>query len=163
MADRIIAMRTTLYDLLQELGSKKEWGHIKSQIGMVGFALHLCDSERSLTRASTSTVLLHRPHPRAGRQARFGPPRLPDQGRSHLCRWFVSLSFLSHLSLSLTSLPPASRRSHPRQRSSPRRVDPRRHQVDAVPSPARTIERTHPQKGEPPNSFCSSLTDDELA
>lgn len=35
MADRIITMRTTLYDLLQELGSKKEWGHIKSQIGMV--------------------------------------------------------------------------------------------------------------------------------
>ncbi|KAK4057799.1 aspartate transaminase aat1 [Microbotryomycetes sp. JL221] len=34
MADRIIGMRTTLYDLLQELGSKKEWGHIKSQIGM---------------------------------------------------------------------------------------------------------------------------------
>ncbi|ORY78870.1 pyridoxal phosphate-dependent transferase [Leucosporidium creatinivorum] len=34
MADRIITMRTTLYDLLNELGSKKEWGHIKSQIGM---------------------------------------------------------------------------------------------------------------------------------
>nr|CRX78991.1 hypothetical protein ls5930a1_00069 [Leucosporidium scottii] len=37
MADRIITMRTTLYDLLQELGSKKEWGHIKSQIGMFCF------------------------------------------------------------------------------------------------------------------------------
>ncbi|SCZ99329.1 BZ3500_MvSof-1268-A1-R1_Chr7-2g09486 [Microbotryum saponariae] len=34
MADRIITMRSQLYDLLQELGSKKEWGHIKSQIGM---------------------------------------------------------------------------------------------------------------------------------
>lgn len=34
MADRIIEMRTTLYDILtKELGSKKEWGHIKSQIG----------------------------------------------------------------------------------------------------------------------------------
>lgn len=34
MADRIINMRSTLYDLLvKELGSKKEWGHIKSQIG----------------------------------------------------------------------------------------------------------------------------------
>ena len=35
MADRIISMRSELYNLLQELGSKKEWGHIKSQIGMV--------------------------------------------------------------------------------------------------------------------------------
>lgn len=35
MADRIITMRSDLYNLLQELGSKKEWGHIKSQIGMV--------------------------------------------------------------------------------------------------------------------------------
>lgn len=38
MADRIIEMRSTLYDLLvKELGSKKEWGHIKSQIGMFCF------------------------------------------------------------------------------------------------------------------------------
>jgi aspartate/tyrosine/aromatic aminotransferase len=40
MADRIIAMRTALYDLLVELGSKKEWGHIKSQIG--SFSVLLC-------------------------------------------------------------------------------------------------------------------------
>ncbi|BGP15452.1 hypothetical protein JCM10213_005132 [Rhodosporidiobolus nylandii] len=37
MADRIISMRSTLYDLLQELGSKREWGHIKSQIGMFAY------------------------------------------------------------------------------------------------------------------------------
>lgn len=38
MADRIINMRSTLYDLLvKELGSKKEWGHIKSQIGAFPF------------------------------------------------------------------------------------------------------------------------------
>lgn len=37
MADRIIGMRSTLYDLLQELGSKKEWSHIKNQIGMFAF------------------------------------------------------------------------------------------------------------------------------
>jgi len=38
MAERIITMRSTLYDLLvNELGSKKEWGHIKSQIGMFCF------------------------------------------------------------------------------------------------------------------------------
>ncbi|GAA6035809.1 hypothetical protein JCM8097_005716 [Rhodosporidiobolus ruineniae] len=37
MADRIISMRTTLYDLLQEVGSKREWGHIKSQIGMFAY------------------------------------------------------------------------------------------------------------------------------
>ncbi|GAA5892254.1 hypothetical protein JCM5296_003218 [Sporobolomyces johnsonii] len=37
MADRIITMRSTLYDLLNELGSKREWGHIKSQIGMFAY------------------------------------------------------------------------------------------------------------------------------
>ncbi|GAA5994431.1 uncharacterized protein JCM10292_002060 [Rhodotorula paludigena] len=37
MADRIIDMRSTLYDLLGELGSKKEWGHIKNQIGMFAY------------------------------------------------------------------------------------------------------------------------------
>ncbi|CAH7686156.1 pyridoxal phosphate-dependent transferase [Phakopsora pachyrhizi] len=39
MADRIIGMRTELYDtLVNELGSKRDWGHIKSQIGMFCFA-----------------------------------------------------------------------------------------------------------------------------
>lgn len=39
MADRIIGMRTTLYDtLVNELGSKRNWDHIKSQIGMFCFA-----------------------------------------------------------------------------------------------------------------------------
>ena len=34
MANRIISMRTALYDILvKELGSKKNWEHIKSQIG----------------------------------------------------------------------------------------------------------------------------------
>ncbi|EGU12946.1 Aspartate aminotransferase [Rhodotorula toruloides ATCC 204091] len=37
MADRIIDMRSTLYDLLKELGSKREWGHIKNQIGMFAY------------------------------------------------------------------------------------------------------------------------------
>ncbi|KNE95468.1 hypothetical protein PSTG_11180 [Puccinia striiformis f. sp. tritici PST-78] len=35
MADRIIGMRTALYDnLVNELGSQRNWGHIKSQVGM---------------------------------------------------------------------------------------------------------------------------------
>jgi len=39
MADRIIGMRTTLYDtLVNELGSQRNWDHIKSQIGMFCFA-----------------------------------------------------------------------------------------------------------------------------
>lgn len=39
MADRIIGMRTALYEtLVNELGSKRNWGHIKSQIGMFCFA-----------------------------------------------------------------------------------------------------------------------------
>ena len=34
MANRIISMRSALYDILvKELGSKKNWEHIKSQIG----------------------------------------------------------------------------------------------------------------------------------
>ncbi|KAH9471832.1 hypothetical protein Pst134EA_033254 [Puccinia striiformis f. sp. tritici] len=39
MADRIIGMRTSLYDtLVNELGSQRNWDHIKSQIGMFCFA-----------------------------------------------------------------------------------------------------------------------------
>ncbi|KAA1139023.1 aspartate transaminase aat1 [Puccinia graminis f. sp. tritici] len=39
MADRIIGMRTALYDtLVNELGSQRNWDHIKSQIGMFCFA-----------------------------------------------------------------------------------------------------------------------------
>lgn len=34
MADRIISMRTRLYDNLVSLGTPGEWSHIKSQIGM---------------------------------------------------------------------------------------------------------------------------------
>lgn len=37
MADRIIAMRARLYDLLVELKTPGEWGHIKSQIGMFSY------------------------------------------------------------------------------------------------------------------------------
>ncbi len=37
MADRIISMRSRLYDLLVELKTPGEWGHIKSQIGMFSF------------------------------------------------------------------------------------------------------------------------------
>ena len=37
MADRIIAMRDRLYNLLIELKTPGEWGHIKSQIGMFSF------------------------------------------------------------------------------------------------------------------------------
>ena len=37
MADRIIAMRTKLYDTLVRLDTPGEWGHIKSQIGMFSF------------------------------------------------------------------------------------------------------------------------------
>lgn len=39
MADRIIGMRTALYDaLVHDFGSKRDWKHIKSQIGMFCFA-----------------------------------------------------------------------------------------------------------------------------
>jgi aspartate aminotransferase len=37
MADRIIAMRERLFDLLVELKTPGDWGHIKSQIGMFSF------------------------------------------------------------------------------------------------------------------------------
>jgi aspartate aminotransferase len=37
MADRIIDMRTKLYDTLVKLETPGEWKHIKSQIGMFSF------------------------------------------------------------------------------------------------------------------------------
>jgi aspartate aminotransferase len=37
MADRIIAMRERLYDLLVQYKTPGEWGHIKSQIGMFSY------------------------------------------------------------------------------------------------------------------------------
>ncbi|EJD03563.1 glutamic oxaloacetic transaminase AAT1 [Fomitiporia mediterranea MF3/22] len=37
MADRIISMRSKLYDILVGLNTPGEWGHIKSQIGMFSF------------------------------------------------------------------------------------------------------------------------------
>lgn len=37
MADRIITMRTALREKLEALGSKHDWSHITSQIGMFAF------------------------------------------------------------------------------------------------------------------------------
>ncbi|KAL8290308.1 hypothetical protein RQP46_003247 [Phenoliferia psychrophenolica] len=37
MADRIISMRSSLFDILKEVGSTRDWKHIKSQIGMFAF------------------------------------------------------------------------------------------------------------------------------
>jgi aspartate aminotransferase len=37
MADRIISMRALLKDNLEKLGSKRDWSHITSQIGMFAY------------------------------------------------------------------------------------------------------------------------------
>jgi aspartate aminotransferase, mitochondrial len=37
MADRIIRMRALLKDNLEKLGSKRDWSHITSQIGMFAY------------------------------------------------------------------------------------------------------------------------------
>lgn len=37
MADRIITMRAALKDNLEKLGSKHDWSHITSQIGMFAY------------------------------------------------------------------------------------------------------------------------------
>jgi len=37
MADRIITMRALLKDNLEKLGSKRDWSHITSQIGMFAY------------------------------------------------------------------------------------------------------------------------------
>ncbi|KAM0746594.1 hypothetical protein T439DRAFT_329698 [Meredithblackwellia eburnea MCA 4105] len=37
MAERIIGMRSQLFDILKEVGSTRDWTHIKSQIGMFAF------------------------------------------------------------------------------------------------------------------------------
>jgi aspartate aminotransferase len=47
MADRIIAMRERLYNLLVELKTPGDWGHIKSQIG---------EQERVLCRSTELTL-----------------------------------------------------------------------------------------------------------
>jgi len=49
MADRIINMRSTLFDLLKEVGSSKDWKHIKSQIGMFAYLVGLPFSSIYLT------------------------------------------------------------------------------------------------------------------
>jgi aspartate aminotransferase len=49
MADRIIGMRSTLFDLLKEVGSKKDWKHIKSQIGMFAYLVSLRNLTFSLS------------------------------------------------------------------------------------------------------------------
>lgn len=77
MADRIIGMRSTLYDILtKELGSKKDWTHIKSQIGQSSLpSLHSLaplPSPSPLLETRTDIVhrrhvRIHRPHPGAGR------------------------------------------------------------------------------------------------
>ena len=41
MADRIISMREKLFDILVDLQTPGEWGHIKSQIGMFRFVIVL--------------------------------------------------------------------------------------------------------------------------
>jgi len=63
MADRIIDMRSTLFDLLQELGSKKKWDHIKNQIGMFAYLVRplLLFLNRSPSRASERALTLRSP------------------------------------------------------------------------------------------------------
>lgn len=105
MADRIIGMRSTLFDLLQELGSKKNWGHIKNQIGMFAYLVRAIPS--SAARDGVLTGLWRARQPTghlagAGGPPRAGAPRLPDARRPHL-----------------------GRRHHQPQRPPPRRVAPR--------------------------------------
>jgi len=49
MADRIISMRTQLVSNLKQLGSKKDWSHITSQIGMFCFTGLTPDQVAQLT------------------------------------------------------------------------------------------------------------------
>lgn len=66
MADRIINMRSALYDILvKELGSKKDWSHIKNQIGtqlQIPFSSSsICIADNDFVMINRN-VLLHRTH-----------------------------------------------------------------------------------------------------
>lgn len=78
MADRIIAMRERLYDLLIELKTPGDWGHIKSQIGMFSFTGSEC--------SSVVCLCLTDPSSRAGTGGPAVGARscVPDSRRSNL-------------------------------------------------------------------------------
>ena len=78
MADRIIAMRERLYDLLVELQTPGEWGHIKSQIGMFSFTGSELREELPHCAALTNSQR------GAGRAAVGVRPRVLDKGRADL-------------------------------------------------------------------------------
>jgi aspartate aminotransferase len=66
MADRIINMRETLYDLLvKDLKTPGEWGHIKSQIGMFRYVIPLVFISDNLISSQCSFTGLTQPQTKA--------------------------------------------------------------------------------------------------
>lgn len=53
MADRIITMRALLKDNLEKLGSKQDWSHITSQIGMFAYTGMTPDEMDRLAKESS--------------------------------------------------------------------------------------------------------------
>lgn len=62
MADRIIKMRALLKENLEQLGSKHDWSHITSQIGMfayTGLKAEQMDALAKEVRLSRTDTLMH--------------------------------------------------------------------------------------------------------
>jgi aspartate/tyrosine/aromatic aminotransferase len=94
MADRIIEMRSLLRKNLEELGSKHDWSHITSQIGM--FAYTGLKPEQMDVLAKEVRLALHSTLPRllpvsvitSSVLTIFTALRLRHQGRPYLRRWY---------------------------------------------------------------------------
>jgi len=81
MADRIITMRALLYENLQKLGSKHDWSHITSQIGMFAYTGLSAEQMDTLAKEVRVVAVL------LGGKAltRMTALGLCHQGRPHLC------------------------------------------------------------------------------
>lgn len=83
MADRIITMRALLKENLEKLGSKHDWSHITSQIGMFAYTglkpeqMEALAKEVSFLSDSNLSTLLNLPIALC----------LRDQGRQNFRRW----------------------------------------------------------------------------
>jgi aspartate/tyrosine/aromatic aminotransferase len=82
MADRIITMRALLKENLEKLGSKHDWSHITSQIGM--FAFTGLKPEQMDKLAKEVRLFVMKPLCFTDRVIALG---LRNQGWSYLCCW----------------------------------------------------------------------------
>jgi hypothetical protein len=85
MADRIIRMRALLKENLEKLGSKHDWSHITSQIGMFAYTGLNPEQMDKLAKEVSSKRLSGKKHPRKNpRLTPLTALRLCNEGWPHL-------------------------------------------------------------------------------